>query len=64
MAKQLPHLRRVDGHWLCTHDRTERHFLRGYWGSTPMQAYQNFTFHQHMKEIGDKWKSSVAWKYL
>lgn len=55
-----PHLRLADGHWICTHDRTERHFLRGYWGNTPMQAYQNFQFHLHLDQVKFFWSGGVG----
>lgn len=60
LTKPKPHLRRESGYWLCTANRLERHIMRGFLGSTPMQAYQNFTFHQHLDQVKFFWSASVG----
>jgi len=59
MTKQIPHLRRVDGHWLCTIDRTERHILRGTLGDTPCQAFYYFMHRQNMEAVKQSWDIAI-----
>ena len=55
-----PHLRRVEGHWLCTSSRTERHILRGTLGDTPCQAFYYFMQKIHLQEVKDGWCKKIC----
>lgn len=37
-----PHIRKVEGRWMCTFDRSERHLMRGIFGDNPKDAYHYF----------------------
>jgi hypothetical protein len=56
-----PHLRRVDGHWLCTASRTERHILRGTLGDTPCQAFYYFMQRENLRAAKEAFKFPVPY---